>query len=102
MKREIRKFSAAFAAWLRLKRWPGVSTDAAQVIGCYPDEFDPDLDQYEVWRVEWSQVLYLGTNVWTNEGKIPTQVFVGNNPKIGTGHEADYAKLETDPSVVTP
>ncbi len=102
VKREIRKFAAAFAAWMRLRRWPGISTDAAQVIGCYPDEFDPDLDQYEVWRVEWSQTLYLGDNTWTNDGTIPTTVLVGYKPKIGNGHEPNYTKLETDPSVVTP
>src|SRR5881392_1053749 len=50
VKREIRKFSAAFAAWLRLRRWTNVRTGPAQVIGCYPDDFNPELDQYEVWR----------------------------------------------------
>lgn len=102
VKREIRKFSAAFAAWLRLRRWPGISTDAAQVVGCYPDNFDPELDNYEVWRVEWSQVLYLGNNTWTNDGTIPTQVLVGYSPKIGAGNETEYTQIETDPTVVTP
>lgn len=90
VKREIRKFSAAFAAWLRLRRWTGISTDAAKVIGCYPDDFNPELDNYEVWRVEWSQVLYLGNNVWTNDGTIPTTVLAGYVPQIGIGHEDDY------------
>jgi hypothetical protein len=102
VKREIRKFAAAFAAWLRLRRWPGNTTDAAQVTGCYPDDFDPELDQYEVWRVEWHQVLYLGNNVWTNDGTIPTRVLVGYAPKIGAGHQADYTQIELNPKVVTP
>lgn len=93
VKREIRKFAAAFAAWLRLRRWTGISTDAAKVIGCYRDEFNPELDQYEVWRVEWTQVMYLGTNTWTNDGTIPTTVLAGYSPDIGAGHAPDYTEV---------
>lgn len=97
VKREIRKFAAAFAAWMRLRRWTGISTDAAMVTSCHPDEFDPRLDEYEVWCVEWTQGLYLGNNVWTNGGALPTDVWVGYKPNIGTGHEADYTNLNDGP-----
>lgn len=95
VKREVRKFAAAFAAWMRLRRFTreNVHTGPAQVIGCYPDDFNPELDQYEVWRVEWSTVLHLGNTVWTNEGTIPTQVFLGQAPDIGAGHEDDYTRV---------
>lgn len=95
VKREIRKFAAAFAAWMRLRRFTreNVHTGPAQVIGCYPDDFDPELDQYEVWRMEWSQVLHLGNTVWTNDGAVPTQVFTSWVPDIGNGHEADYDRV---------
>lgn len=95
VKREIRKFSAAFASWMRLRRFTrtNVHTGPAQVIGCYRDEFNPELDQYEVWRVEWTQVLHLGTSVWTNEGTVPSQVMAGYSPDIGSGHEQDYTKV---------
>ncbi|MEX3924403.1 hypothetical protein AB4Y36_10280 [Paraburkholderia sp. BR10936] len=71
VKREVRKFSAALAAWLYKRRWPGHVCDAAEVVGCYPDDFDPKMDKYVVWRVEWTQGLYLGNSVWDNNGKIP-------------------------------
>jgi hypothetical protein len=93
VKREIRKFAAAFAAWMRLRRWTGIVTDAAKVIGCYRDDFNPELDQYEVWRVEWTQVLYLGTNTWTNDGVIPTTVFAGYSPEIGLGNDDEYLQV---------
>lgn len=98
VKMEIRKFTAAFAAWLRLRRWTGISTDAAQVISCHPDEFDPRLDEYEVWCVEWTQGLYLGNSVWEdNSGALPNTVFVGYKPNIGTEHESDYTNLDDGP-----
>jgi hypothetical protein len=102
---EVRKFAAAFAAWLRLRRWTGIITDAAKVMGAYPDEFTPALDEYVVWRVEWSQVLYLGTSEWTDtSGAITTgtQIFVGEDPNIGPAHIADYTQIETDPTILNP
>lgn len=91
-KLEVRKLAAAFAAFARLKRW-GCPIGPAEVIGCYQDDFDPELDQYECWRVEWQQVIHLGNTVWTDEGEVPTQVLASFSPKIGTGHEADYTEL---------
>lgn len=95
VKLEARKMAAALAVWLRLKRWPGIRCGPAQVIGCYKDDFKPELDQYEVWRVEWHQVIHLGVNAWANTGgTIPTQLLGSWVPKIGAAHEADYVPLE--------
>lgn len=102
VKREIRKFAAAFAAWLRLRRWTGISTDAAEVVGAHPDEFDPRLDQYEVWCVEWSQGLYLGCNEWIPGPALPTGVLVGYAPDIGVPHKGDYTPIEMDPTIIDP
>ena len=62
-KLEIRKLAAAVAAFTRLHRW-GCPIGPAQVIGAYPDEFNPELDQFECWRVEWTNVIHLGQSVW--------------------------------------
>lgn len=65
---QIRKLAAAFAAFARLNRW-GVPVGPAQVIGAYPDDFDPELDQFECWRVEWTQVVHLGEPLeWDGSG----------------------------------
>jgi hypothetical protein len=93
VKREIRKFSAAFAAWLRLKRWTGVRTGPAYVGSICRSDFNPELDQYEVWCVEWMQEIHLGDTVWTNDGTVPNQVLVGWSPNIGIGHESDYEQV---------
>lgn len=96
VKLELRILAGAFAAWLRLRRWTGQPTGAAQVIGCYRDEFNPKLDQYEVWRAEWNQVLHLGDTVWTNEGVVPTQILGSWLPDIGSANTDDYRDIEAN------
>lgn len=102
-KQSIRLLAAALAAWLRKRRWtnysgttPKLPTGPALVIGAYPDDFkvmgrdsDQGQEQYEVWRVEWQQVIHLGNTVWTDEGTVPAEVYaqghVNGNP--GDGYE---------------
>jgi len=93
VKREIRKFAAAFAAWLRLRRWTGVRTGPAYVLSVARSDFNPELDNYEVWCVEWSQPVHLGNTIWTNDGTVPQQVFAGYSPSIGNGNESKYTKV---------
>lgn len=91
-KLEVRKLAAAFASFARLQRW-GCPIGPAEVVGIYPDDFDPELDQYECWRVEWQQVIHLGGTVWTDDGEVPTRVFTSFAPLIGEAHEGDYVEL---------
>jgi hypothetical protein len=94
VKLEARKLAAAMAVWLRWMRWPGVLGGPVEVIGCYKDQFNPKLDQYEVWRVEWHQVILLGVNEWANVGGIiPTTVLGSWVPDIGTGNADKYVPI---------
>jgi len=95
-KLEVRKLAAAFAAFARLNRW-GCPIGPADVIGCYQDDFDPELDQFECWRVEWQQVIHLGDTIWKDDGEVPTPFFSWS-PEIGAGHANDY----TDPEGNAP
>lgn len=90
-KLEVRKLAAAFAVFARLQRW-GCPIGPAEVIGCYPDDFDPELDQYECWRVEWRQVIHLGESIWTDIGPTPEPVYSWA-PNIGIGNEHYYREL---------
>lgn len=96
-KLEVRKLAAAFAAFARLKRW-GCPIGPAEVIGCYQDDFDPELDQFECWRVEWQQVIHLGDTVWTDDGIVPSPVYSWA-PEIGIPHEPDYVAFDEVPNV---
>jgi len=89
---EIRKLAAAFCAWLRLRRF-GQPIGPAQVLGAYPDDFEQELDQYECWRVEWTNVLHLGNTIWTDDGIMLEPVYSWA-PDIGIGHEDDYKPLD--------
>lgn len=91
-KLEIRRLALAFAAFARSNRW-GVPVGPAEVIGAFPDDFDPELDQYEVWRVEWRQAIHLGESVWNVEGVTPSTVMLGQVPLVGAGHADDYAQV---------
>lgn len=62
-KLEVRKLAAAVASFARLQRW-GCPIGPADVIGAYPDDFDPELEQYECWRVEWTNLIHIGESVW--------------------------------------
>lgn len=92
-KMEIRKLAAAFAVFARLNRWGVRGIGPAQVIGCYPDDFDPEMDQYECWRVDWAQELRLGESVWADDGTPVPGVWTSWAPDIGAAHEADYQRV---------
>ncbi len=90
-----RVLAGQFAAFLRSRsRWPGVPQAGGILFAnAHRDDFSPELDKYEVWRVEWSQELHLGASVWTNDGVIPTIVLTSWSPDIGAAHEADYVQV---------
>lgn len=89
----VRKLAAAFAVFARLNRWGVHGIGPAQVIGCYPDDFEPEMDQYECWRVDWAQELRLGESVWVNDGTPVPGVWASWAPAIGAAHEADYRRV---------
>lgn len=90
-KLEIRRLAAAVSAFIRLHRW-GCPIGAAEFLGAYPDDFTPELDQFEVWRVEWQQVIYLGESVW-QPGTRPTTVLGSTSPLIGIPYKDYYEEI---------
>lgn len=73
-KRQIRKLAAALGAFVHQQRW-GLPVSPAELLTITPDEFSPELDQFEVWRVEWQQVVHLGLSVWDGES-FPARMYV--------------------------
>lgn len=106
-KQSIRLLAAAFAAWLRMRKWTNpnnpdkkLPTGAAQVIGAYPDDFavmgrqrDQELGQFEIWRVEWQQIIHLGETAWTDEGVTPSDVY----SQASVNGEQDPGIIEVTP-----
>lgn len=89
---EVKVLAVAFAAWLNLRRFPGVFVDPCQVIACEPDEFAPEADKFRVWRVEWIMPAMFGNSAWLHDGETP-QSFFSFAPYIGLAHEDKYAPI---------
>lgn len=105
-KHAIRHLAAALTAWLHKRRWTDpnnpakkLPTGPALVVGAYADDFtgrnkgerNTDLDQFEVWRVEWRQLFHLGVG-YSEDGVVPVPVFSWL-PDIGNGNEDAYQEL---------
>jgi hypothetical protein len=94
--REVRKLAAALAVFVHQQRW-GLPIAPAEVTAIEPDDFEPQLDRFLVWSVQWAQVVHLGASVWTNDGAIPQALF-SFTPYIGVPNEPAYQPIE-DPSL---
>jgi len=91
-KREIRKLAAALALFIHGQRW-GLPVEAAAVTVIAPDDFEPALDQFEVWSVDFQQTVHLGESVWVNDGSIPDLVFSSWTRNGAVVPEADFDQV---------
>jgi hypothetical protein len=55
----------------------------ASLVGIFEDSFNPDLDGFLVWKVEFDIPIKIGENVWDGTGITPTQVLVAFGEDIG-------------------
>ncbi len=85
----VRRMAAALAHLVHLNRW-GQPVAPARVGLVGPDDFEPDLDRYSVWSVEWEQVVHVGESIWGGEGTLPIEVLMGLAPAIGPENEGVY------------
>lgn len=91
-KRAVAKLAAAIAHHVQGRRW-GLPIAPAQVISIAPSDFDPELDRFETWSVEWQQTVHIGESIWNDDGTPPTQVLAAWSPDIGPTHEAEYTDI---------
>ena len=104
----IRVLAGSYAAFLRRQlRWPGVLNGPIRAVGCYKDDFSPELDQFEVWRVEWTQDVWLGAGVpWVPPAgdielaEVPQQVLYSFVPLVGVPYEPEYRDIAGVPRVL--
>lgn len=66
---------------------PAVFTEAAR------DAFDPDLAEYIVFRVSYSQEIAIGDNPQDSSGAPLKDIWLGRAPKIGRAHVDDYVHI---------
>ena len=80
----------------------GLNVKAAELLSVGNDGFNPELDAYEVWIVEWEHELHLGESIWTNDGICPEKIYVGFAPCIGAAYEDEYVLVKEKPEVTEP
>ena len=90
--RLIRRNVAAMAQHIHHQRWAH-PIQPAQLVVCEPDEFSPELDQYLVWRIEFTHQLFLGESVFIDDSALPEEVFVGVDPRTGPDWEDSYTRV---------
>lgn len=89
VRREVVKAAGALAAFLHNNRL-GVPWGAAAIVAVEPDEFAPQADQVDIWRVEWAHEVDIGPSYFVDDSTTPTQVLTSWVPDIGPAHEAAY------------
>lgn len=62
-KRSARVAAVELALFIKGQRW-GIECGPALVQDIQLDGFSPELDQYECWRIDWTQEVNVGPNVW--------------------------------------
>lgn len=86
------------AAWLHTRRVvniPGVMP--AKVIGCFRDHFHPKVDQWRVWRVEWTHEIQFGVNVFDDDCADLDAIFSNGNPIVsGNAVKAVFVSAAPD------
>ena len=92
VRRLICEGSAGVAAFVHNNRM-GVPWGAGVVLACEPDEFAPQVDKFDVWRVEWVHAANVGPFLALPDEFQPTQVFLSRAPEIGVPHESDYVEV---------
>lgn len=92
---KVRALAAKLAYYLyKHKRFHKLPAGALSVDSIVEDAFYPELDRYEVWRVDFSIPVLIGESVWISGGITPTPVYSWS-PNIGTEHEQDYEDIES-------
>lgn len=89
VERALRDFAGALAVFIHGNRWGLRDVEPAVFTLAGLHEFAPALPSHLAWRVEFRQRVYLGTNVWINDGSVPQALFSWD-PEIGIPHEGDY------------
>lgn len=94
VQREVRNFATQVLILVDGNSWGlGSAVTRAGELEAFPGMFKPGDKGFESWIVNWKQVAHLG-ETWELPVDGPAaEVFVGEAPNIGTGHEDDYKRV---------
>lgn len=98
----VRELVTAVMGEIWDNRWGVRGLTGAEITGAQEEQFSVEpggsgngaMQQYESWRIDWTQDGLIGTNVWnTDPEAIPTMVYLGIAPLVGEEHIDDYHQV---------
>jgi hypothetical protein len=94
VRREVAKAAGAIAAFVHNNRL-GVAWGGATVLSVEPDEFAPQADNFDIWRIEWAHSADIGQSYFVDDGVTPREILSSWAPDIGPDNEGEYVAEET-------
>ena len=85
--------AAQLAVLLRMQSWR-LPVEFAEFVRAERDWSRPELDSFAVWVVEWTQIIYLGVEVWPWDNQAPGSLVFAFDPDSGPGSEHHYQAPE--------
>lgn len=93
---EVRNFAAVVMMKVDKNRFGlGRAVENPTRLSAFPGMFKPDEKGFESWVVNYTQTVHLGA-VWEEADFLPTEIYLGQAPDIGLGHENDYIRLNDE------
>lgn len=89
---EIRQAAMAVSMAVDGARF-GLPVDPAVLVSAQPDAFNPELDAYAAWSIEFNHRIDVGVDEYKPEGLTPTVVRVGYSPDIGDDNADKYEQV---------
>lgn len=97
---EIYARSAAMdlSIWLQGNTFGQTDVEALEFVDCNRDAFDPEMDDYVVFRLTATQKIVVGEDPYAPSGNAPlTEVWLGRVPEVGRAHIDDYQLIYRRP-----
>lgn len=89
----VQSCAADLTQWIAGHQFDIEGLEGAVFKGAEPDAFDPNLDDYLVWRIDFSQGAVMGADPFESKGGPFKGVFLGKAPDIGSAHVNDYRQI---------
>ena len=95
MKVKVRGLAIKLAQYLfKNKRFHKLKTGPLTLTAITEDAFYPNLDRYEVWRVDFEMQIHAGESIWKSEDNTPMALYSWS-PEIGSAHSSAYQEVLT-------
>lgn len=86
----VRAAAADLTQFIQGQQFNLTNVDPAIFVSASPDEFDPEMDDYLVWRISYTQNAAIGEDPDASNAALLSEAWLGKAPDIGRAHITDY------------